>query len=82
MKTPVLEDLFNKVTIQVFFCEYCEIFKNTYYEKHLCGCFCNDPKAKKKILLLPEMWVTKKIFTRAAAIFLINFTESFKQSLH
>ena len=21
--------------IQVFFCEYCEIFKNTYFEKHL-----------------------------------------------
>ena len=39
------ESLINKVVglhfikketpTQVFFCEYCEIFKNTYFEKHL-----------------------------------------------
>ena len=39
-KTPVLESFFNKVTdlqtpTQVFSCEYCEIFKNTYFEEHL-----------------------------------------------
>ena len=43
--TPVSESLINKVVglhfikketpTQVFFCEYCEIFKNTYFEKHL-----------------------------------------------
>ena len=42
----MLESLFNKVAglqpsnfikerLQVFSCEYCEIFKNTYFEKHL-----------------------------------------------
>ena len=47
MKTPVLEPLFNKVAdpqacnfkkenpTQVFSSEYCEIFKNTYFEKQL-----------------------------------------------
>ena len=46
-KTPVLESLFNKVaglkpynctkrgSNQVLSCEYCEIFENTYSEKHL-----------------------------------------------
>ena len=44
-KTPVLdESLFNKVALlvrpatllkKVFSCEYCEICKNTYSEKHL-----------------------------------------------
>ena len=24
-----------KTRTQVFFCEYCEMFKNTYFEKHL-----------------------------------------------
>ena len=28
MKTPVLEPLFNS--------EYCEIFRSTYFEEHLC----------------------------------------------
>ena len=40
MKTPVLESLFNKILLkgtptQVFSCEYCKIFKNTYFEEHL-----------------------------------------------
>ena len=42
-KTTVLKSLLNKsfqlykkgTPTQVFYCEYCEIFKNTYYEKHL-----------------------------------------------
>ena len=39
-KTPVLESLFNCIFIKkslqhVFSCEYCEIFKNTYFEKNL-----------------------------------------------
>ena len=35
-KTPVLESLYYKETpTQVFFCEYCKMFKNTYFEKHL-----------------------------------------------
>ena len=40
-------------------------------------------RPKKKKLLFPEMWVTKKIFTRAAAKkCFINLIECFKQSLH
>ena len=39
LKTPMLESVFNKVagitTTQMFFCEICEIFKNTYFEKYL-----------------------------------------------
>ena len=46
MKTPVLESLFNKIADQacnfikkipkqLFFWEYCEIFKNTYFGEHL-----------------------------------------------
>ena len=39
----VLESLFNKVDskdtkeapTQLFFCEYCEIFKNTFYTEHV-----------------------------------------------
>ena len=46
-KTPVSESLFDKVVglytcnfikktlTQMFFCEYCNIFKNTYFEKQL-----------------------------------------------
>ena len=46
-ESPVLGSLFNKVAglkacnfieetpTQVVFCEYCEIFKNTYFEEHL-----------------------------------------------
>ena len=41
-KTPALESLFNKVLKNLFkiptlafSCEYCEIFKKTYFEKHL-----------------------------------------------
>ena len=34
-KTSVLESLFNKVVAQMFSCEYCGIFKNTYFEEHL-----------------------------------------------
>ena len=46
-KTSVLESLFNKAAglqgynfikkgfKQIFSCGYCEIFKNTYFEKHL-----------------------------------------------
>ena len=47
-KTPVLESLFKKLQTfrsgtllkrdfikKVFSCEYCEIFKNTYFEEHL-----------------------------------------------
>ena len=37
-KKPVLESLFNKVAgtpTQVFSCEICEIFKNTYFEEHM-----------------------------------------------
>ena len=37
-ESPVLESLFNKLKetpTQVVFCEYCEIFKNTYFEDHL-----------------------------------------------
>ena len=35
--THVTESLYdNKETpTQVFFCQYCDIFKNTYFEKHL-----------------------------------------------
>ena len=38
MKTPVLEYLFNKVAGRQaceYLCEYCEIFKNTYFEQDL-----------------------------------------------
>ena len=45
IKTPLLESLFKNVAAlqvvnfikkrQVFSCEYCEIFKNIYFEKHL-----------------------------------------------
>ena len=31
----MLESLFNKVAGQVFSCDYCKIFKNIYFEKHL-----------------------------------------------
>ena len=38
----MLESVFNKIATllkttltQVFYCEYCEIFKNTYFEEHL-----------------------------------------------
>ena len=34
-KTLMFETLFNKAPTQMFSCEYCEIFKNTYFEKHL-----------------------------------------------
>ena len=35
-KTPVLDSLLIKVgDLQVFSCELCEIFKNTYFEEHL-----------------------------------------------
>ena len=42
-KTPVMESLLNKVAglyqkqtaAMVFSCKYCEIFKNSYFEKHL-----------------------------------------------
>ena len=37
-ESPVLESLFNKLKetpTQVVFCEYCEIFKNTYFEEKL-----------------------------------------------
>ena len=53
-KTLLLESLFStiavpwpckfikKVTLTlVFSCEHCQIFKNTYFEKHLNGCFLN-----------------------------------------
>ena len=33
MKTPVLESLFNKVAGLQLFCEYCEIFKNSFFHK-------------------------------------------------
>ena len=40
MKAPVLESVFNKVAgletpTQVLCCEYCEIFKNTFFEIQL-----------------------------------------------
>ena len=40
MKTPVLEYLFflkkkKETPAQVLSCEYCGIFKNTYFKKHL-----------------------------------------------
>ena len=43
MKTPMLESLFNRAynfyyketPVEVFFCEYCEISKNTYFEQNL-----------------------------------------------
>ena len=35
-ETPVPESLFNKESlIQVFSCEFCEIFKNTFFTEHL-----------------------------------------------
>ena len=40
-ETPVLESLFKKVSrnketpAQVFFCEFCEAFKNTFFTEHL-----------------------------------------------
>ena len=40
---------------------------------------------KRKIVLFLEMWVTKKIFTRAVAnffFFFFNFIEFFKYSVH
>ena len=30
----MLESLFNKVAGQAFSCEYCEFFKNAYFEEH------------------------------------------------
>ena len=36
------------------------------------------PRPKRKILLFPEIWVTWKIFTRAAAIFFNQFNWIFK----
>ena len=53
--------------------------------KYLDGAHFVPPLPRKKIILLfPEMQVTKKIFTRAAAkkLFFINLIEFFKQSLH
>ena len=36
METPMLESLFNKAAdLQVFSCDYWDILKNTYFEKHL-----------------------------------------------
>ena len=43
MKTPVLESPFNTfqpsrpatLLKKVFYCEYCKIFKNTYFEENL-----------------------------------------------
>ena len=43
----MLESLSNKVAdtpTQVFSCEYCEIFKNTYFEKHLQTAGCRKRK--------------------------------------
>ena len=35
-ETPVLKSLFNKeTTTRAFSCEYCKIFKNTYFKEHL-----------------------------------------------
>ena len=36
IKKPESEFVYNKVLpTQVFSCEYCKIFKNTYFEEHL-----------------------------------------------
>ena len=43
---------------QVFSCEYCEIFKNTYFEKHLQTTASVDSKVTKfqESLALPFKW--------------------------
>ena len=42
----MLESLFNKVAGQAFSCEYCEFFKNAYFEEHQransCFCLCEE----------------------------------------
>ena len=35
IEKDLLESLFNKVVPTQFSCEYCKIFKNTYFEKYL-----------------------------------------------
>ena len=58
-ETPVIESLFNNAAslrykfikketpTHVFFCEYCEIFKNTYGEEHLQWLLLTNHKVKK-----------------------------------
>ena len=54
-KTPALESLFNKVYFikkrlqHTFSCEYCEIFKNIYFEKHLRTVACGDVSKFKSL---------------------------------
>ena len=65
-KTPVLESVFNKVTGQQLSCEYCEMFKNTFFLK--------TPlvAASEKLINFPgkHLWRRRNRF-----IFLINTTE-------
>ena len=46
----------------------------TFVPNEIHGIRCDFSKVEKKNTLVPEMWVTRKIFTRAAAnlFFLIN----------
>ena len=50
-KTPVLDSFFNKVAgktpTQVFSCENCEIFKNTYFEE-------KEPEKQNLYCVLPK----------------------------
>ena len=63
-KTPMLESLFNKADketpTQVFSCEYCEIFINTYFAEHwrtavsvCCICF------SQLVILMHHFWEKK-----------------------
>ena len=65
-KTPVLESVSNKVAGLQFSCEYCEIFKNSFFHK-------TPPvAASEKFINFPgkHQWQRRNRF-----IFLINTTE-------
>ena len=70
-KTPVLESLFNKAfikiklfikikqtPIQVFSREYCEIFKNTYFEEHTRTTASGSPTPHPVFMNLLPSWYT------------------------
>ena len=66
-KTPALESLFNKVSrnkktpAQVFSCEFCEAFKNTFFTEHLRWSWSLSFK------MFYNVGVHKKVFERLAA---------------
>ena len=65
-KTPVLESLFNKVAGLHLSCEYCEIFKNSFFHKT------SLVAASEKFINFPgkQQWRRHNRF-----IFLVNTTE-------